>query len=52
MTPKLAWLAVAVVAVGCSDVPERAELVSSDPRSGFTDSLCGARLLRTSVSGQ
>ena len=43
MTPKLAWLAAAVVAVGCSDVPERAELISSDPKSDL-QTLSAARV--------
>ena len=43
MTPKLAWLAAAVVAVGCSDVPERAELISSDPKTDL-QTLAAARV--------
>ena len=43
MTPKLAWLAAAVVAVGCGDMPERTQLISGDPKTDL-QTLSAARV--------
>ena len=33
MTPRFAWLAAAVVAAGCGDMPERTQMIVGDPKA-------------------